>query len=140
MGDGDEVADGYIHSTVKKDGMRVPKTALTRCAPQSTPIQPSLRLNRPPADDLEARLPPDLALEGPRALGPLVIVTSLIGSTGLGPMRHRKIHCIHAFEGEHRAPEEYPDGKTCHGSYRSIRSPPKEKVKKGEGMVNFKQL
>jgi hypothetical protein len=35
--DDDEAADVYIHSAVKKDGMRVSKTAFTRCAPRSTP-------------------------------------------------------------------------------------------------------
>jgi hypothetical protein len=59
--------------------MRAPKTAFPRCAPRSTPPQPSLRLNRP----LQMTSRRDSPLTSPsRALGPLVIVTSLIGSTG----------------------------------------------------------
>jgi hypothetical protein len=77
-GDDGEVADVYIHSIVKEDGMRVSKTAFTSCAPRSTPLQPSSRLNRP----LPMTSRRDYPLTSPsRALGPLVIVTSLIGST-----------------------------------------------------------
>jgi hypothetical protein len=76
VGDDDEVPDACIHSTVKKDGMRVPKIAFTR---RSTPLQPNLRLNRP----LPMASRRDYPLTSPlRARGPLIIVTSLIGSTG----------------------------------------------------------
>jgi len=58
--------------------MRVSKTAFTRYAPLFTPLQPSLRLNRP----LPTTSRRDYPLTSPsRALGPLVIVTSVIGST-----------------------------------------------------------
>jgi hypothetical protein len=58
--------------------MRVPKTAFTRRAPRYTPLQSNLRLNRP----LPMTSRRDYPLTSPsRALGPLVIVTSLVRST-----------------------------------------------------------
>src|SRR5438477_9155807 len=69
--------------------MRVPKAAFTRCVPRSPPLQPNLRLNRP----LPLTSRRDYPLTSPsRALRPLVIVTSLIGSTGLRSL------CDHVFD------------------------------------------
>jgi hypothetical protein len=119
--DDDEAADVYIHSAVKKDGMRVSKTAFTRCAPRSTPLQPSLRLNR----SLPMISRRDYPLTSPsRALGPLVIVTSLIGSTA-GPckelsllLRHVKqlLRCAQGQLGPGAGPHSRRSGLLTHGS------------------------
>src|SRR5271155_5930960 len=71
--DGDEVYQ-HIYRQERWD-----KSALTRCAPQSTPLRLPLRHNRPLPAPLEATTPLDLAS---RALGALVNLTSVTEITG----------------------------------------------------------